>query len=126
LRAKPPCTRDLKGATARDAQHAPTEGVNPVLQDNDFLARKLSAYAQLTEHEQSYLAELQFQRIRVARGKNLAHQGELGQAVYILRAGWACSYRLLPNGGRALRVRDRGARYRSRARSSRAAKAASR
>jgi CRP-like cAMP-binding protein len=76
--------------------------LNPVLQNIDFLARKLSVYVQLTEHERSYLAELQFQRIRVARGKELAHQGEFGQAAYILRAGWACSFRLLPNGGRQI------------------------
>jgi CRP-like cAMP-binding protein len=73
-----------------------------VLQENDFLAKKLSVYVHLAEHEQSYLAELQSRRIHVARGKELAHQGELGQAAYILRAGWACSFKLLSNGGRQI------------------------
>jgi CRP-like cAMP-binding protein len=36
----------------------------------------------------------------LARGREMAHQGELGQAAYILRAGWACSFKLLSNGGR--------------------------
>ena len=71
-----------------------------MLQDNDFLARKLSVYFRLTKHEQSYLAELQSRQFHVTRGRELAHQGELGQAAYVLQAGWACSFRMLPNGAR--------------------------
>ena len=71
-----------------------------MLQYNDFLAKKLSVYVQLTEPEHDYLAELQSRQLHVARGRELAHQGELGQAAYILQAGWACSFKLLRNGGR--------------------------
>jgi len=76
--------------------------MNNVLQENDFLAKKLSVYVQLTEHERSFLTELQSRRVQVARGKELTHQGELGQAAYILQSGWACSFRLVPNGGRQI------------------------
>jgi CRP-like cAMP-binding protein len=76
------------------------ERLNPVLQGSDFLAKKLGVYVELTEHELSYLAELQSRQIQVARGRELTHQGELGQAAYILQSGWACSSKLLPNGGR--------------------------
>jgi len=79
-----------------------SDRLTPVLHDNDFLAKKLSVYVQLTERERSYLAELQSRQVQVARGRELAHQGERGQAAYILQSGWACSFKLLPNGGRQI------------------------
>lgn len=43
----------------------------------------------------------QRRRIFVA-GRDLVHQGQPGQAAYILQSGWACSYKLLPEGQRQI------------------------
>ncbi|MBN9265431.1 MAG: Crp/Fnr family transcriptional regulator [Hyphomicrobium sp.] len=35
-------------------------------------------------------------------GKELVHEGQTGHLAYILQAGWACSFKLLPDGGRQI------------------------
>lgn len=70
--------------------------------DGSLLARKLSAFIQLTEPELNCLAELQSVPIPVPRGKEIVHEGQTGHKVYILQQGWACSFKLLPDGGRQI------------------------
>jgi CRP-like cAMP-binding protein len=49
-----------------------------------------------------FLANLQSAPFTLARGKELVHEGELRQSAYILQAGWACSFKLLRDGGRQI------------------------
>jgi CRP-like cAMP-binding protein len=66
------------------------------------LARKLNTFVQLSKPELACLADLQSNSVRLKRGKELVHEGQTGHAAYILQAGWACSYKLLPDGGRQI------------------------
>lgn len=66
------------------------------------LERKLNSFVQLSAAELSCLADLQSARVRVKRGKELVHEGQTGHKAYILQAGWACSFKLLPDGGRQI------------------------
>ena len=70
--------------------------------DGNFLARKLNAFVALSERELGVLAELQSAPIRIKRGKELVHEGQTGHMAYILLAGWACSFKLVPDGGRQI------------------------
>jgi CRP-like cAMP-binding protein len=49
-----------------------------------------------------FLADLQSSPFTLARGEELAHEGQRRQAAYILQSGWACSFKLLPDGGRQI------------------------
>ena len=71
------------------------------LSDNP-LARKLSAFAQLSKPELKCLAELQAKPVRVARSKELVHEGQTDRLAYIFQEGWGCSFKLLPDGGRQI------------------------
>jgi CRP-like cAMP-binding protein len=48
------------------------------------------------------LDRLHKRRRRFVVGTDLVHQGQTDQAAYILMSGWACSYKLLPNGERQI------------------------
>src|SRR3569833_3146678 len=61
------------------------------------LARKLGRFAPLAPDE---LAALEAERRPVAAGAELVREREAGQRAFILRDGWACCYKLLPDGGR--------------------------
>lgn len=63
---------------------------------------KIGAFIQLSELEQHYLSEIQNTPIRIKRGMDIVHEGEPGQVAYIIHSGWACSFKLLPNGGRQI------------------------
>jgi CRP-like cAMP-binding protein len=69
---------------------------------DSLLAKKLNSFVQLSQSELGCLAELQSEPIRVKRGKELVHEGQTGHKAYILQAGWACSFKLLPDGGRQI------------------------
>jgi len=66
------------------------------------LATKLGAFMELSDREASCLAELQSSALRVKAGKELVHEGQTGHLAYILQTGWACSFKLLPDGGRQI------------------------
>ena len=67
-----------------------------------LLAKKISTFVQLSARELDYLAELQSAPLHVKRGKEIVHEGQTGQTAYILQAGWACSFKLLADGGRQI------------------------
>ena len=69
---------------------------------NSHLATKLSAFMELSDSEASCLAELQSSALRVKAGQELVHEEQTGHLAYILQAGWACSFKLLPDGGRQI------------------------
>lgn len=71
-------------------------------QDNGAFARKLNSFVQLTGDEIACLAELQSAPIHVESGKEIVYEGQTGHMAYVLQAGWACSFKLLPDGGRQI------------------------
>jgi CRP-like cAMP-binding protein len=70
--------------------------------DECCLTRKLGTFIQLSRAERECLADLQSSPVRVKRGKELVHEGQTGHKAYILQAGWALSFKLLPDGGRQI------------------------
>ena len=69
---------------------------------DDALARKLSVFLQLSPEEVRCLAELQLSRRQVKRGEQFVREGQSGHKAFVLQAGWACSYKDLPNGSRQI------------------------
>jgi len=66
------------------------------------LTTKLSTFMQLSEREAFCLTDLQSSALNVKAGKELVHEGQTGHLAYILQTGWACSFKLLPDGGRQI------------------------
>lgn len=66
------------------------------------MARKLGAFVALTDDEHAVLDSLHKRRRTFVTGRDLVHQGQADQVAYILLSGWACSYKLLPNGQRQI------------------------
>ena len=64
------------------------------------LVRKLTRYLPLGREELAVLDRLEAQRRSVAAGTELVHEQQVGHHAFILEDGWACSYKLLPDGGR--------------------------
>jgi CRP-like cAMP-binding protein len=64
------------------------------------LALKLSRFLPLGRDEAAGLATLEAQRRPVVAGTELTHERQVGQRAFILQQGWACCYKLLPDGGR--------------------------
>jgi CRP-like cAMP-binding protein len=64
------------------------------------LVRKLSRFLPLGADELAGAARLEKQRRPVAAGTELMYEGEAGQRAFILQEGWACCYKMLPDGGR--------------------------
>ena len=69
---------------------------------NSPLARKLGTYVALSEVELLVLENLHKRRRSLDAGKDLFLEGQTGQCAYILAAGWVCSYKILPDGGRQI------------------------
>lgn len=64
------------------------------------LARKLSQFLLLNADEMRTLAEFEAQRRQVSAQTDLVREQQVGHRAYILQEGWACCYKLLPDGGR--------------------------
>ncbi len=71
-------------------------------QFSSLLARKLTTFLPLTPAELKRLAEVQSKPLTVRRGRQLVHEGQTGHKALVLQAGWGCSYKDLPNGGRQI------------------------
>lgn len=69
---------------------------------NSPLTRKLSAFVTLSEAELTVLERLHQRRRTFAAGRDMVHQGQSGQAAFILSSGWVCSYKLQPDGTRQI------------------------
>jgi len=70
--------------------------------DHGALATKLSNMINLSKHELELLAELQSRQVKLTRGEELAEEGQSRHTALILKSGWACSYKLMPNGARQI------------------------
>lgn len=66
------------------------------------LARKLEAFTKLSDPDLAVLANLHGRRKSHSTGRDMVLQGQADQSAYVLADGWACSYRLLPDGGRQI------------------------
>jgi CRP-like cAMP-binding protein len=64
------------------------------------LARKLSRFLPLGLEEAAGLAGLEARSRPIVAGTELIHERQAGQRAFILQQGWACCYKLLPDGGR--------------------------
>ena len=67
-----------------------------------LLAKKLVTFLPLSTEERRRLAELQSRAVKVKRGKQLVQEGQTGHKAFVLQSGWACSYKVLPNGSRQI------------------------
>jgi CRP-like cAMP-binding protein len=74
----------------------------PLLHETGMFGKKIGTFVQLSQPELEFLEDLQSNSVRVRRGKELVHEGQSEQVAYILQAGWACSFKLLPDGGRQI------------------------
>jgi CRP-like cAMP-binding protein len=71
-------------------------------QTHSILAKKLDAFFPLSSDELEGLAEIQSKPLAVKRGEQLTREGQTGQKVFILHAGWSCSFKELANGQRQI------------------------
>ena len=69
---------------------------------DSLFARRLSAFLPLSRDEQRGLAELHGRPVKVKRDKQLVEEGQTGHRAFVLQEGWACSYKILPNGSRQI------------------------
>ena len=64
------------------------------------LVRKLNRFLPLGRDELAAVAKLESERRPIAAGTDLVHERQVGHHAFILEDGWACSYKLLSDGGR--------------------------
>lgn len=76
--------------------------VQPVSRRSGVLERKLNAFLPLSPDESECLADLQHPPRKVKRGTQLVHEGQTGHCMFVLQAGWACSYKDVPSGARQI------------------------
>lgn len=68
----------------------------------DALTRKLQAFKGLGPEDMETLRELQKPRVLIEAGKEVVYEGQYLHSAYILREGWACSYKRLRDGSRQI------------------------
>ena len=68
----------------------------------DLLLRRLSQFAELSEEEIAILESLPANTEELAAGTELVHEGTLLDTPRVLMAGWACRFRMLPDGRRQI------------------------
>lgn len=66
------------------------------------LTRKLSAFVALSGSDLETLERFHRRRRNFLAGHELIHEGQKNQSAFILAKGWACSYKLLPDGERQI------------------------
>jgi CRP-like cAMP-binding protein len=66
------------------------------------LTRKLSAFVALSAPDLETLARFHKRRRRFLAGHELIHEGQKNQSAFILAEGWACSFKMLPDGERQI------------------------
>jgi CRP-like cAMP-binding protein len=74
----------------------------PTAQFDSILAKKLNTFVALSRDELKCLADMQRNPFKMKRGTQLTQEGQTGHKAFVLQAGWACSYKLLPDGGRQI------------------------
>jgi CRP-like cAMP-binding protein len=64
------------------------------------LVQKLNRFFPLNQDELASLAGLEARRRPIAAHTEVVHERQEGHHAFILQEGWACAYKLLPDGGR--------------------------
>ena len=64
------------------------------------LVQKLNRFLPLKPDELASLAELEARRRPIPAHTEIVHERQEGHHAFILQEGWACAYKLLPDGGR--------------------------
>ena len=64
------------------------------------LVQKLNWFLPLTPDELASLAGLEARRRPIPAHTEIVHERQEGHHAFILQEGWACAYKLLPDGGR--------------------------
>jgi CRP-like cAMP-binding protein len=82
--------------------HRIPERAPHVIMPQTPLTLKLGAFVALSTKELSTIADLHRRRRTVPAGRQLSFEGQHGHCAYILASGWACSYKLLPDGERQI------------------------
>lgn len=57
---------------------------------------------QLSELELACLAEVQEKSIVIQSGKEISYEGQTNHVAYVIQTGWACSFKILPDGDRQI------------------------
>jgi CRP-like cAMP-binding protein len=68
----------------------------------DLFLRKMTAFVRLTPEERDVLAALPMRTVRMKAGDDLIREGDRPDRVHLLIDGWACRYKILPDGGRQI------------------------
>jgi CRP-like cAMP-binding protein len=66
------------------------------------LARKLNSFVEMSKDELGVLVELQSNRVTIKRGQAFIKEGQTAHKAFFLQTGWACSFKMLPDGGRQI------------------------
>jgi CRP-like cAMP-binding protein len=66
------------------------------------LTRKISAFVALSDPDLEILKRFHRSRKTFLPGREMVAEGQSEQTAFILAEGWACSYKILPNGGRQI------------------------
>lgn len=66
------------------------------------LTRKLSAFVALSEADLETLARFHRRRRTFLSGHEMIHEGQANASAYVLAEGWACSFKMLPDGARQI------------------------
>ncbi len=66
------------------------------------LTRKLSAHIALSDTDEAALARFNRRRRSFQSGHEMVHEGQANPSAFVLAEGWACSYKLLPDGQRQI------------------------
>ena len=66
------------------------------------LTRKLSAFVALSDRDLEALARFHKRRRSFLPGHEMIHEGQVNASAFILAKGWACSFKMLPNGERQI------------------------
>jgi CRP-like cAMP-binding protein len=69
---------------------------------DSVLAMKLNTFVALSRAELACITEMQSNPLKLRRGKQLTQEGDTGHKAFVLQQGWACSFKLLPNGSRQI------------------------
>lgn len=73
-----------------------------MLQSQNAFTQKLSAYADLSASDMTGLAMFNRRTRRFQRGHEMIHEGQRSGSAFLLIDGWACSFKLLPDGDRQI------------------------
>lgn len=66
------------------------------------LTRKLSAFVALGDVDSETLARFHRRRRTFLEGHEMIFEGQTNSSAFVLAEGWACSYKMLPDGGRQI------------------------